>query len=372
MPPAELLVVQRVLPPYRLPFFQRLAASDNVRLTVAYGREAPHSGLESILAPAGVNARHVRNFYLAGKDMLVYQRGVPDLLRRGSCDVVVAEFNPRILSNLVALFRARRLGIPFLWWGQGLSPRPGGVAPRLRARLAGRAQAVILYDKERADRLAALGVPREKLFVAWNTIDTEEIERLRAPYDPAARNRVLFVGRLAPEKKVPLLLRAFAEARPSLPAGTRLAIVGDGPDSARIREMVDALGLGGTVELPGALYGQESLAPWFNSAWLSVSPGAIGLAAIHSLAYGVPLLVADGEAHGPEVTALEEETNALFFPSGDLHALADALVRLGHEPARLAGMSQAGLATVAGCYSLSAMVGVFEQAIEHALGQRVR
>lgn len=369
MKPWEILVVQRIVPHYRVPFFQRLAASERVHLRLAYGRERRNSALESIQEVPGVRRYALRNSYLAGKDTLVYQWGLSGLVARTACDAIIAEYNPRIVSNVLACFQARRLKIPFLWWGQGLAPHPSAAASALRVRLAVLSQAVILYDSRRAEQIISLGVPRDKVFVAWNSPDTEAMECRRAPYRPEERTRVVCVGRLVPEKKPCLLVQAFAEARGRLPAGTRLSLIGDGPERERVRRLASELGVAAEVDLPGGLYDQQALAPWLNSAWISVSPGFVGLSAIHSLAYGVPMFTADREPHSPEVTALEEGVNALFFPSGDLRALADALIRLRHEPARLAAMSQASTATVAGRYSLSAMVSVFEQAIKFALGK---
>jgi glycosyltransferase involved in cell wall biosynthesis len=61
--------------------------------------------------------------------------------------------------------------------------------------------------------------------------------------------RVCFVGRLVPYKGADMLLEAAA---PLLRAGKmRLDIIGDGPEREGLRDLVDELGVGSSVELPG-------------------------------------------------------------------------------------------------------------------------
>src|SRR5204863_458783 len=58
------------------------------------------------------------------------------------------------------------------------------------------------------------------------------------PFPGLPRPRVAYLGRLAPQKDVGTLLEAFAY----LPSGTRLLLVGDGPDRAALQRRAQRFG----------------------------------------------------------------------------------------------------------------------------------
>lgn len=91
------------------------------------------------------------------------------------------------------------------------------------------------------------GVDQDALLAAGATPDMRR--RLGIP---AGAFVWLYVGRLAPEKEVAFLVRAFARfARSGIPA--RLLVVGDGPERSRLEELAAELGVAGQVLLTGAL-----------------------------------------------------------------------------------------------------------------------
>ena len=361
----RVLVVQRILPPYRLPFFRRLAASPQMSVTVAYGEAAVGSALESVATPSDLDVVRLGNLYGGRRELGVWQRGLLALVQSKLYDIVIAEFNLRIVSNVLGCLWRQRLPLQWIWWGHGISPQSDALSRRFRVWLSRLADALIFYEATQQAKFISWGVAQEKTFVAPNSIETEQIEPLVEPRAREARNRILYIGRLTERKKVDLLIRGFARACPQLPPQTRLTIVGDGPERQALSQLAIHLGVSDDVEFVGALYQQEQLAPWFNSAWVSVSPGAIGLSAVHSLAYGVPLLIARNEAHGPEIGAIVEGEHGLFFDSGDVEGLSKQLVSTSNESPRWTQMSQAARCTVQERFSLTGMVNSFEQAIHY-------
>ncbi|GJG89041.1 hypothetical protein tb265_42220 [Gemmatimonadetes bacterium T265] len=367
----RVLVVQRIVPPYRVPLFRALAASSEVAYEFAYGEQRAGSALESVVAPDGLAVRPVRNTYFAsrGRELAVWQRGVSRLVRSGTYDAVIAEFNPRIASNVQAFAAARLRGVPFVWWGHGAGPNAGRATVRARVALARVADAVIFYNEAQAERFVAAGLAPERAFVAPNSLDVSAITAFARPPeragDRAGRDRVLTVGRLIPEKRVDLLVRAFALARGRFGGPQRLTIVGDGPERPALEQLAASLCLTDSVEFAGSLYDPAALAPHFNAAWAMVSPGGIGLAAVQSLAFGVPVVLAAGEPHGPEASALADGQNAVFFPGGQVEAMADALVALDADPARWLTMARAARATSDARFGLDRMTAAFDRAVRH-------
>lgn len=364
----RILVVQTILPHYRLPFFRRLCQSTRFEFTIAYGEARPSDSLQTVADAEGVRGLHLRNRYLIRSHRggtMRWQSGLLGPLFRREYDVVIAEGDPHSFSTLAAFGLAKLRGMPFIIWWHGIGPRSTRWLHRLRLAWARRADALVFYDAERPKWFIERGIPRDKVFVAWNSIDTDRIAELIADWSAKPRHRILYIGRLIPQKKVDLLVRAFALAAPHLPEKATLTIIGDGPEAAPLRALATDLGISDRVEFTGAITDEEQLAPYFNAAVLCVCPGAVGLALIHSMAYGVPMLVADTEPHGPEIAALAHGNNGLLFPADDVIGLAAGLVDTCGDAARLASMSESARSTVASRYSLAAMVDVFESAVSY-------
>jgi glycosyltransferase involved in cell wall biosynthesis len=363
----NVLVIQRILPHYRIPFFQKLSQSPMLNITCAYGKEHPQSSLKSIFNPSGIMTKELYNLFIGPRERITYQKGLLSLINSRNYQVIIAEFGPSIISNIIALFYAKKLGIKFIWWGHGIKPLSSKLNIKLRIWLANQADAIIFYAPEQAEKFINWGVTEKKVFIAPNSIDVEKIIPLAKIGDFENRNRILYIGRLIPEKKIDILIHGFAQAWKRLKPETRLTIIGDGPERNKLERLAQTAGIFDKVEFTGGIYDMEQLAPWFNSALVSVSPGYVGLSAIHSLAFGLPMIVARNEPHSPEVSALQENINCLFFSSDDVNDLANRLLYLTENKANWNYMANAARKCVLDNFSLLKMVDAFEKCIKFLL-----
>ena len=68
------------------------------------------------------------------------------------------------------------------------------------------------------------------------------------------------------------------------------------------------------------------------NADLCVSPGNVGLTAMHSLAYGTPVITHNDFGHQmPEFEAIHEGINGTFFKEGNVESLAESIVQWSEE-----------------------------------------
>lgn len=232
-----------------------------------------------------------------------------------------------------ALRVARRLGIPlcsdfhtrFDHYSRhyGLGPLGGAVGAYLAA-FHRRTRCTFVPTRELAEFLTGAGFGR--VSVIARGVDTALFDpgrrsaALRAawgagPQDPVA----LFVGRVAPEKNIPLLLEAFAGARRSFPAA-RLVIVGDGP----LRRPLQARSPG--VCFAGMRQG-EDLAAHYASADLFLFPSlteTFGNVILEAMASGLAVLAFDYAAGREHIV---DGHSGLLAPAGD----AAAFCRLAHQ-----------------------------------------
>lgn len=212
-------------------------------------------------------------------------------------------------------------------------------------RTYGMADAVVAVSHGVADDLAAAtGLPRSAITVIYNPVVDDRLRALAAapvehPWLGAGEPPVILaVGRLAPQKDYPTLIRAFARVRGRRPA--RLLILGDARSEAGTASERTALldlaaqeGVAGDVDIPG--FAANPAAYMARSALLVLSSRHEGLGnvLIEALACGCPVVSTDCP-HGP-AEILDHGRYGRLVPVGDGEALAGAiLATLDHPPDR--------------------------------------
>jgi glycosyltransferase involved in cell wall biosynthesis len=202
------------------------------------------------------------------------------------------------------------------------------LVPGLARRLYGRADAIVAVSRGVAEDLARLtGLPRERIDVIYNPIVTPALrERAEEPlthgwFADAEPPVFLAVGRLAPQKDFPALLRAFARVRQQRRA--RLMILGEGDERPALEELARSLGVEADVALPGFVpnpypYLRAAAAFVLSSRWEGL-PGVL----IEALACGTRLVATDCPSGPREILA--DGRHGRLVPPGDEEALGDAM-----------------------------------------------
>jgi len=130
---------------------------------------------------------------------------------------------------------------------------------RIKRFVAQAASAFIAKTNQIRDSLMAEGVPRDRIYVIYNGLDTqgfspkESDDALRARYRLAPSDQVvLYVGKLLWQKGAEDLLRSFravvgSEVTKESPY--KLLIIGAGKEQGRLRRLVSAFGIEGMVRI---------------------------------------------------------------------------------------------------------------------------
>ncbi len=158
---------------------------------------------------------------------------------------------------------------------------------------------------------------------------------------PAEVPLLVYVGRLAKEKGVLLLLEAYAAA----PLDTRLVLVGDGPERAALVEHARRLGLSTRVVFAGGM-AHARVVEVLRSADLFVFPSqteTLGLAVVEAMAAGLAVVAVCAGAAADIVR--DGETGQLV--SADPARFAEAVGALLRDPERRAEMGRRGRAAAA-------------------------
>jgi glycosyltransferase involved in cell wall biosynthesis len=358
-------VQQRVFPAYRAAFIDRLSERCDGGLNLFAGAPRPAEAIlttDKVRVAEFTTARNLHLFH--GGAYLCMQRGILAWLRRWNPDVLILEANPRYISNSSARKWMQRRGRPVIGWGLGAPPLRGGYTFLLewvRWRFLGAFDALIAYSTRGAAEYEALGVSRSRIFVAPNAV--------AAPPDPSPHReafsgrppRLLFVGRLQGRKRVDLLLEACRDLQPR----PELWIVGDGPE----REMLEVMAARVFPEahFAGALQG-EALREQYVQADLLVLPGTGGLAVQEGMAYGLPVVVAEGDGTQEDLVRPE---NGWLVPPGEKLSLLAALNEAVSDPARLLRMGTASRRSVVERFNIDVMADVFVQVLNEVAPREV-
>jgi glycosyltransferase involved in cell wall biosynthesis len=149
----------------------------------------------------------------------------------------------------------------------------------------------------------------------------------------------LYVGRLAAEKNLTLLARAFNAMRGTNPA-LKLVVVGDGPARAELQALCPA------AELVGSQTG-TALAEHYASADCFIFPSlteTYGNVTPEAMASGLAVLAFD---HAAAKDLIQPGHNGLLSPADDAEAFVNHAVRLAAQPALVAQLRQQAPAGVA-------------------------
>lgn len=201
--------------------------------------------------------------------------------------------------------------------------------------------------------LAGEGVPAERIARIPNGVDAERF----GPPEPAERTALrrrlglddaptaIFVGRLAPEKRVGVLARAWPAVRRAVP-GAQLLVVGEGPERREL-ERLPAAGL-------WLLGRREPVVPYLQASDVFVLPSlAEGLsnAMLEAMACGLCCVV---HPHGGARDVLRDRESGRLLPDASAEALGRVLAEaLANKEARRRMGERARHVVVQG-YSLEA------------------
>lgn len=354
-------IIQPTVPSFRLGFFDRLST----RLGKGFAVYA--SALDmGVLTSRSARPEWERPLgpirpVAPGLEWQVGATSVP--VERG--DIVVVFGNPRCLSNLALIMKARRVGARSVWWGHFRSSTSRGWSTLARLMLMRTADATLFYTDREIDEYRTSGgaSPRQMLFALNNGIETDRICARRAAYDPASRPRdLLFIGRLTDKAEIELLLRALA--RPEA-ANVTLDIIGSGKQQARLVALFNDLGLGDRVAWHNGSTDEDQIAEIANRCKAFVYPGSVGLSLIHGLAYGLPAIVHDERWwHMPEIAAHFPGVNGLIFARASAPALAGAIATALGDPAALIRWSAAAIETTTCSFNAEDMARRFSEMVE--------
>lgn len=222
--------------------------------------------------------------------------------------------------------------------------------------------AAISADIER--QWLELGVPADRIVRTASGVDARRYRPGPSALEPTLppRPRVVFTGRLHPQKNLDLLLEAW----PSVAArtGATLMLVGHGPERDRLGERTVELGIAGSVHFAGPVPDPaEHLRAADAFALPSVAEG-MSNSLLEAMATGLPCLASD---IGGNTDLLAGGVGLLVEP--EVPAWSDALIRVLTDRALADRLSRAARGRVEAEYALPVVVDRYLALYDRLLGR---
>jgi glycosyltransferase involved in cell wall biosynthesis len=177
-------------------------------------------------------------------------------------------------------------------------------------------------------------------------------------------NFFLFVGRLTKEVRLDIAIKALSILNLQQ-ASAAMIIIGDGVELNTLKQLVKNLNL--NVEFRGAIYDEKLLAPLFLQAAGVVSPGKVGLLAVHALAYGTPVITnGNFEEQMPEAEAIKDGLTGSLCKELSPESFAEAMYMWLYE-AKVEVAKEVAIATIEQSYTPETQRYYIEEALNNYL-----
>lgn len=263
--------------------------------------------------------------------------------------IVMLSLTEKLLLTDVAAKR----GIKVLWIehdpvGRWLTKNPW---LKLLKKQASYAMTVTVSDLSRDQYLDMDWSPKKTVAIP-NGIDDAWFKEKANDKEPGGTLHLGYVGRLAEEKGVDLLLRAMADE----PHAT-LDIVGDGPEKHALEKRAERLGLGHRVRFLGR---RKDVAQFYRQIDALVLPSRaldpFGMVVAEAMALGVPCLITDACGIA---SCLQAAGDVVVVKRDNIRALLTGIKQL-RDPEKFLSIKKRVKKAAKQQFSLSTMVDRYE------------
>ena len=249
-------------------------------------------------------------------------------------DVYILTGEAYCLSNWIILlyffFKKEKVYL----WTHGWYGKENGVSKLLKKAFFCLSDGLLLYGDYAREIMIDEGFDPNKLIPIYNSLDYDKHILIRKnltstniyrEYFQNTSATIIYVGRLQKAKRIDLIFQAIANLK-SEGILINLCLVGESSDVKYSKELLEKYGIQQQVWIYGPCYDENKLGELFYNSTVCVSPGNVGLTAIHSLSFGTPVITHNNFLNQmPEFEAVEEGVTGSFFEENDVNSLTNKI-----------------------------------------------
>jgi glycosyltransferase involved in cell wall biosynthesis len=333
----KILLIQRIFSSYRKPIFDRLARDYDF----LFLHSKNNSGIKQLQTDYSKIIKSIKYGKKETNVILCYFVK----LFKFKPDIVIHEFNPSILSLYLLFFLRFFMGFKIILWGHGynqskyFNPK-GDLSSYIRLKLIELSDAVIFYG-EKAKKEISNFVNEDKLFIAYNSLDTVTLseifnnlkshnrDKMKEEIGFSKKINIIFVGRMLQSKILPNKFIEIIQLLNQKLNDLEFHFIGDGEEYKNLKRKVNELKIN-NVKFYGAIYDDVLIGKYLYCSELLLNPGYLGLSVNHAFAFEIPVFsfakTEKGPFHSPEVEYVIDKKTGFLIDGLDTKKMCDAII----------------------------------------------
>lgn len=309
---------------YRLPIYSKMAEElscdfymgDCIETTIKTFDYQQLKGYKRTL-----NNRFLHHFY--------WQSGSISLILK-PYDFYILDGEPYCLSSWCLLLLAKVFRKKTIAWTHGWYGRESAFKKVIKKLFYSLHWRLMIYNEYAIKLMVQENIPCKKMYCIANSLDSDRIRNIRNQLKPSTiyykhfgndAPVLIYCGRIQKRKKLNMLVDCLTLLNnQDIPAN--LVIVGADNENTGLASYIKQQHLEAKVWLYGPCYDENQISELFYNATVCISPGNVGLTAIHALSYGCPVITHGNFAYQmPEFEAIIPQVTGAFFQHDSLDDL---------------------------------------------------
>ncbi|HFP9333015.1 TPA: glycosyltransferase family 4 protein [Raoultella planticola] len=270
---------------------------------------------------------------------LIFQHGLIKLATDSTYSKIIILADPHFVTSWPLCFLGKLLGRKIIYWTHGWTRNISGLRYFIKKKYHNLADDLLLYGNRAKELAIQTGYPEKNCHVIYNSLDYEnqlEARNKLASIDPetnrmerfgVVEGAIVTVARLIESCRFDLLIQSLKLIKEQHNLKPKVIIIGEGPEKNKLQILADELDVADQIMFMGPCYDETVLSEIIYAADVTVSPGKVGLLAMHSLNYGTPVITHDNfEKQMPEYEAIIPNKTGSFFKHNDPNSLAEEII----------------------------------------------
>jgi len=346
----KILIIQNVISKYRVPVYNKLSEKYDVTVVYSYNEKDKEA---KTFKSKKIGVFKIYKF-------LIHRKSLYKICKK--YDVVIALWGINWISIMELAILPRKFKL--ILWGIGVSAsykvRYDSIKKWdfLNVFLIRHSDAVLFYSEYPVKKYLKLGMHREKLFVANNTVNIYDCNEVN--YE---KNCILFIGSLYKGKRIDILIDCYNKALIKNFNIPKLYIIGAGDEFEVLKKYIIKLGLENQIELKGEIFDEKILAKYFKSSIACFSPDQAGLSVLKAMGYGVPFITMKNAITGGEIFNIKNNINGILLD--EIYEIEDIILDITINKEKYINMGKKAREHYFMKCTIEKMIEGFENAIEY-------
>lgn len=242
--------------------------------------------------------------------------------------------DPYYLSNWIILILGRILGKHIIPWSHGMKGNTRKKMFWFEYLFFKLSSKILLYGNHSRKHMLKLGFDEKKLVCIYNSLDHSKQVQLRKKitetkiYSDYFGNNypvLLYIGRIQKNKKLEILVHCIDHLNKT-GQPCNLVFIGGDLDDNNVMAKANESQFNKQIWFYGPSYDEKVIGELIYNANMCVSPGPVGLTALHALTFGTPVLTNNMfDEQAPEYEVIKENITGDFFNLQDNQDILDKI-----------------------------------------------